>query len=111
MRVISTSGVSPMSERIAGGLFRAGGGAVGISNILKQTEYFARIIDHDFVVAQEIITHDTIKFRANCAAQHRKKIGHYDIHIIDIGTAKRERLHRTDSDINPCAPGCGWANR
>src|SRR6266568_5302919 len=82
--VISTSGVSPMSERIAGGFVELIDGAVGISSMLEKTERFGWIVDHDLVIAQKIIPDNALELRADRAGQHCKEIGHHDRHIVEL---------------------------
>src|SRR5438477_10303547 len=61
IRVISTSGVSPIRERMAGGFLVAKSGSGETSIMLNQAQPLVRIIDDNLVVAEKIIADDPVK--------------------------------------------------
>ena len=62
-----------------------------VSIMLNQSESLVRIIDHDLVVAKEIITHDSIQSGARLRRSARtEEIGDHHRHIIDLCTADHE---------------------
>src|SRR5438552_11262422 len=100
-----------MRDKMPGGRLEIVVGAVGISSMLKEPEAFVRIVDHNFVIAQKIITNNAIELRADGLTEHRKEIGHDHGEIVDLSAADLKRLERAGRNIDMCATTGDRRNR
>src|ERR1700737_4183500 len=97
-------------ERIVGGFFVAVG-AVGTSSMLKQCERFSWIVDHDFVIAEEIVTDDAVEFRTDRGVQHGEEIRNNHRHSVDLSTPAPKGLQRSRRKIDRGTARCSGAYR
>src|SRR4051794_10517903 len=70
------------------------------SNYLNQAKPFVRVIDDNFVISQEIVTDDAIKFCSDCFTQRVKEPGHNHSHVFYLGAAYHEGVNYSGSDSN-----------
>src|ERR1700760_3937805 len=100
MRVISTNGVSPISERIAGGFLPARSASVETSSMSDERQPLVRGINDDLVIAKVVVTDDAVEFRTNGFAESGKEISDHHRHLFRLGATHHKCVQHAGGDSN-----------